>query len=228
VLTHAGKASQNVESYCDWEALTMHRHISITHSLLAALLLLALPAFAAEPTEDKAPAAVPLGGTVTSVDAEARTIEVQLRQPFEGQTSKLFQVPPDAQIYRQSEVTAEDIALGDMLEVRSIPPSLPELTPEYLADNFPPRMLSFFGDVVALQPLKLTVGKSTTITLPDTSDLELNRWQKITLAQVKTDDIIGLISQQGENALVAKWIRLWPSPFPEIHVLPAPPPKEQP
>jgi hypothetical protein len=209
----------------------MTRRTTIAQLLLGLLILTAAPSFS-QPAQMR-PQLAPMGprpvavqGTIEAVDVEQRTVQVRLLRPQQGQASQTIAVPPEAQIYRQAEVTAEDVAVGDVLEIQSSPPQMSDLLAALPNTTFPPRLLSMIGEVIALQPLTLRTasGMTTSITtsISDLAGVELRHWRRVELADLSPGDRLGAVAERGESGLTSSLIQLWPAPTPPARPAPAP------
>ncbi len=210
----------------------MNRQIPIAGFLVGLLILTAAPSFsqsaetapqpaetAPQPAEpapqppQTPPQPVPVQGTIEAIDTEQRTVQVGLFRPQQGQQSQTITVPPDAQIYLQTEVAAADIAVGDILEMRSTPPQMLDLLAALPNTTFPPRLISLIGDVIALEPLTLSTGPAITITIRNPAAMHIRRWQRLELADLATGQRLGALAQQGASRPIASLIQIWPAPL---------------
>jgi len=205
----------------------MTRRTTIAQLLFGLLILTAAPSFS-QPAQMRpqlaptGPRPVAVQGTIEAVDTEQRTVQVRLLRPQQGQAPQTIAVPPEAQIYRQAEVTAADVAVGDILEIQSSPPQMSDLLAALPNTTFPPRLLSMIGEVTALQPLTLRTASSITTSISDLADVELRHWQRVELADLSPGDRLGAVAERGEGGLTSSLIQLWPAPTPPARPAPAP------
>lgn len=141
-------------------------------------------------------------GTVAALDAAQGTIQMTPFKGKEGEAAQTVVVPPTANLYRVTQVQPSDVKVGDTLVVRSRPTK---------GTKSPLPLLSATGQVASLGPLALKVSDHVTVTIRDTADLYLQRWTKITLAQVAVGDRVNVIAQEAEGRLTCSWAQVSPA-----------------